>query len=417
MILYNLLIFLYVKLIQLFALNNTKASQWTTGRAYWQSKLAIGLSTRKSKTIWIHCASLGEFEQGRPIIESIKKNYPETFILLTFFSPSGYEVRKNYALADFVCYLPADTPKQAKQFINIVQPELVIFVKYEFWLNMLEVLKQKNIPVLLTSAIFRENQIFFKWYGSLWRNALRGFKHIFVQNQESATLLASIQLKNFSIGGDTRFDRVVEIANQFIAIPQIEKFCNKKSVLVAGSTWIADEILLSKLATAFPKWKMIIAPHEIDENHLSNLEKSFQQSCRFSALINLSEKELESIQILIIDNIGMLSKLYNYANICYVGGGFGSGIHNVLEAAVYGKSVLFGPKFHKFDEAKALIKAGGAFSIQDEISLFSKFSDLKDNSVLMAQTGSIAGNFVHQNAGATALIIDYIKKIDVLPAT
>jgi 3-deoxy-D-manno-octulosonic-acid transferase len=404
-------------LIQLFALNNTKASQWTTGRAYWQSKLAIGLSTRKSKTIWIHCASLGEFEQGRPIIESIKKNYPETFILLTFFSPSGYEVRKNYALADFVCYLPADTPKQAKQFINIVQPELVIFVKYEFWLNMLEVLKQKNIPVLLTSAIFRENQIFFKWYGSLWRNALRGFKHIFVQNQESATLLASIQLKNFSIGGDTRFDRVVEIANQFIAIPQIEKFCNKKSVLVAGSTWIADEILLSKLATAFPKWKMIIAPHEIDENHLSNLEKSFQQSCRFSALINLSEKELESIQILIIDNIGMLSKLYNYANICYVGGGFGSGIHNVLEAAVYGKSVLFGPKFHKFDEAKALIKAGGAFSIQDEISLFSKFSDLKDNSVLMAQTESIAGNFVHQNAGATALIIDYIKKIDVLPAT
>jgi len=287
MILYNLLIFLYVKLIQLFALNNTKASQWTTGRAYWQSKLAIGLSTRKSKTIWIHCASLGEFEQGRPIIESIKKNYPENFILLTFLSPSGYEVRKNYALADFVCYLPADTPKQAKQFINIVQPDLVIFVKYEFWLNMLEVLKQKNIPILLTSAIFRENQIFFKWYGSLWRNALRGFKHIFVQNQESATLLASIQLNNFSIGGDTRFDRVVEIANQFIAIPQIEKFCNKKSVLVAGSTWIADEILLSKLATAFPKWKMIIAPHEIDENHLSNLEKSFQQSYRFSALLNL----------------------------------------------------------------------------------------------------------------------------------
>ena len=194
MILYNLLIFLYIKLIQLFALNNTKASQWTTGRAYWQSKLAIGLSTRKSKTIWIHCASLGEFEQGRPIIESIKKNYPETFILLTFFSPSGYEVRKNYALADFVCYLPAYTPKQAKQFINIVQPDLVIFVKYEFWLNMLEVLKQKNIPVLLTSAIFRENQIFFKWYGGLWRNALQVFKHIFVQNEDSATLLKAVQI-------------------------------------------------------------------------------------------------------------------------------------------------------------------------------------------------------------------------------
>jgi 3-deoxy-D-manno-octulosonic-acid transferase len=404
-------------MIKIFAIKNAKARKWFNGRANWQSKLVEGLNKPKSKTLWIHCASLGEFEQGRPIIESVKQHYPHTFILLTFFSPSGFEIRKNYPLADFVCYLPADTPKQAKQFINIVQPELVIFVKYEFWLNMLEVLKQKNIPVLLTSAIFRENQIFFNWYGGLWRNALHGFKHIFVQNEDSADLLKTIQIKNFSVGGDTRFDRVVEIAHQFKPIPEIEKFCNKSFVLIAGSTWLADEILLSKLATHFPKWKIIIAPHEIDEIHLSNLEKLLQQSCRYSTLINLSEKELDNTQILIIDNIGMLSKLYKYANICYVGGGFGAGIHNVLEAAVYGKPVLFGPKYKKFEEAKALIKSGGAFSIQDETSLKNKCFYLTQNITQLENSGANAGNFVAQNAGATGLIMNYIKKIDVLLTT
>lgn len=417
MFLYNLLIFLYIQLIRIFAIKNTKAQKWCEGRANWQSKLVAGTAKNKSKTLWVHCASLGEFEQGRPIIESVKKNYPETFILLTFFSPSGYEVRKNYPLADFVCYLPADTPSQAKQFITIVKPAIVIFVKYEFWLNMLDVLKQKNIPVLLTSAIFRKNQVFFKWYGSLWRKALQGFKHIFVQNQESADLLKAFQLKNFSIGGDTRFDRVVEIANQFEPIYQVEKFCKTSMVLVAGSTWLEDESLLSKLSAIFPRWKIIVAPHEIHEAHLSTLEKTFQQTCRFSSLSNLSETELEHIQILIIDNIGMLSKLYNYANICYVGGGFGAGIHNILEAAVYGKPVLFGPKFQKFEEAKALIKAGGAFSIHDEASLINKFSDLSENSSLFENTGTNARDFVVQNAGATALIMNYIKQIDVLPTT
>ena len=417
MFLYNLLIFFYVQVIKIFAIKNAKAQKWCKGRVNWQSKLIEGLNKPKSKTLWIHCASLGEFEQGRPIIEAVKKVYPNTFILLTFFSPSGYEIRKNYDLADYVCYLPADTPKQAKQFINIVQPELVIFVKYEFWLNMLKVLKQKNIPVLLTSAIFRENQIFFKWYGGLWRNALYGFKHIFVQNEDSATLLKAVQIKNFIIGGDTRFDRVVEIANQFKPIPEIERFCNKSYVLVAGSTWLADEILLSKLATHFPKWKIIIAPHEIDESHLTNLEKTFPKTCRFSSLVNLSIKELEHTQILIIDNIGMLSKLYKYANICYVGGGFGAGIHNILEAAVYGNPVLFGPKFKKFEEAKALINVGGAFSIQDEKSLINHFSDLTKNATLLENAAANAGAFVAQNAGATNLIMNYIKQIDVLPTT
>ena len=417
MFLYNLLIFLYVQMIKIFAVKNAKARKWFNGRANWQSKLVERLNKPKSKTLWIHCASLGEFEQGRPIIEAVKKVYPNTFILLTFFSPSGYEIRKNYDLADYVCYLPADTPKQAKQFINIVQPELVIFVKYEFWLNMLKVLKQKNIPVLLTSAIFRENQIFFKWYGGLWRNALYGFKHIFVQNEDSAALLKDVQIKNFSIGGDTRFDRVMEIANQFKPIPEIERFCNKSYVLVAGSTWLADEILLSKLATHFPKWKIIIAPHEIDESHLTNLEKTFPKTCRFSSLINLSIKELEHTQILIIDNIGILSKLYKYANICYVGGGFGAGIHNILEAAVYGSPVLFGPKFKKFEEAKALIKVGGALSIQDEKSLINQFTNLTKNATLLENAAANAGAFVAQNAGATNLIMNYIKQIDVLSTT
>jgi len=417
MFLYNLLIFVYVQLIKIFAINNAKAKKWCKGRENWQTKLIAGLSKTKSKTIWIHCASLGEFEQGRPIIEAIKQQYPETFILLTFFSPSGYEIRKNYPLADFVCYLPADTPKQAKEFINIVQPSLVIFVKYEFWLNMLEVLKQKNIPVLLTSAIFRGNQIFFKWYGGLWKNALYGFKHIFVQTEESAALLEKIHIKNLSIGGDTRFDRVVEIAQQCKPIPQIERFNNNSLVLVAGSTWPADELLLEKFSINFPNWKIIVAPHEIDESHLTNLEKILPKTCRFSSLLNLSENELKHTQILIIDNIGMLSQLYNYAHICYIGGGFGAGIHNILEAAVYGKPVLFGPKFEKFEEAKALIKAGGAFSIQDEASLMNKFSDLTKGTALVETCGANSRDFVAQNAGATNLIMNYIKQIGVLPTT
>jgi len=414
MIFYNLLIFLYVQLIRIVALKSKKAQLWVSGRKKWPSQLAHLMNKSQSTTIWVHCASLGEFEQGRPIIESIKKQYPSSFIVLTFFSPSGYEVRKNYPLADVVCYLPADTPKQATQFINIVQPDIVVIIKYEFWLNLLKILRERQIPTLLVAAIFRKNQIFFTWYGKLWRNALQGFTHIFVQNQESADLLASINLKNFSIGGDTRFDRVVEIAQQFKAIAPIHQFCNAEKVLVAGSTWPADETLLAQLALINPTWKFIIAPHEIDAPHLTQLEKTFQNLCRFSNLEQLSTTDLHQKQVLIIDNIGMLSSLYHYATICYIGGGFGKGIHNTLEAAVYGKPVLFGPKYQKFEEAKALIQHGGAFSVSDASSLQSTFSTLAENAILLKVTGSISSAFVYSNAGATKLIMDYIKQIGVL---
>lgn len=415
MILYNVLIFLYTQVIRIAALKSKKASLWIAGRTQWQMHLTTLMAKRQSKTIWIHCASLGEFEQGRPIIESIKKQYPSSFIVLTFFSPSGYEVRKNYPLADVVCYLPADTPTQAKQFIDIVQPDIAIFIKYEFWLNLLKILRQKQIPTLLAAAIFRKNQVFFTWYGKLWRNALHGFTHIFVQNQESADLLASINLKNCSVGGDTRFDRVVEIAQQFKAIAPIEQFCNAEKVLVAGSTWPADETLLAQLALTYPHWKFIIAPHEIDAPHLTQLEKTFQHHCRFSNINTISTKDLKEKQVLLIDNIGMLSSLYQYATICYIGGGFGTGIHNTLEAAVYGKPVLFGPKFQKFEEAKALIQNGGAFSITDASSLQSTFSTLAENTTLLTVSGSIASGFVYSNAGATAFIMDYIRQTGVLP--
>lgn len=415
MIFYNLLIFLYTLMIRIVAIQSKKASQWVSGRTDWQKKLTAQMAKRQSKTIWIHCASLGEFEQGRPIIESIKKQYTSSFIVLTFFSPSGFEVRKNYPLADVVCYLPADTPKQATQFINIVQPDIVIFIKYEFWLNLLKILRQKQIPTLLVAAIFRKNQPFFTWYGKLWRNALQGFTHIFVQNQASADLLATIQLKNYSIGGDTRFDRVVEIAQQFKTIALIDQFCNDEKVLVAGSTWPADETLLAQLALINPTWKFIIAPHEIDTPHLTQLEKTFQHHCRFSNINALSTRDLKQKQILIIDNIGMLSSLYHYATICYIGGGFGKGIHNTLEAAVYGKPVLFGPKYQKFEEAKALIQHGGAFSVTDASSLQSTFSTLAENEIMLTVTGSISSAFVYSNAGATKLIMYYIKQTGVLP--
>jgi 3-deoxy-D-manno-octulosonic-acid transferase len=417
MMFYNLLIFLYTLMIRIVALKSKKASLWVSGRTDWQKKLTAQMAKRQSTTIWVHCASLGEFEQGRPIIESIKKQYPSSFIVLTFFSPSGYEVRKNYPLADVVSYLPADTPKQATQFIDIVQPDIVVMIKYEFWLNLLKILRQKQIPTLLVAAIFRKNQVFFTWYGKLWRNALQGFTHIFVQNQESADLLASINLKNFSIGGDTRFDRVVEIAQQFKAIAPIHEFCNAKKVLVAGSTWPADETLLAQLALINPTWKFIIAPHEIDVPHLTQLEKTFQYHCRFSHINTLSTKDLTQKQILIIDNIGMLSSLYHYATICYIGGGFGKGIHNTLEAAVYGKPVLFGPKYQKFEEAKALIQHGGAYAVTDASSLQSTFSTLDENEILSRVTSSISSAFVYSNAGATKLIMNYIKQTGALSTT
>jgi 3-deoxy-D-manno-octulosonic-acid transferase len=356
----------------------------------------------------VHCASLGEFEQGRPVIEKLRLLYPEHKILLTFFSPSGYEVRKNYEKADWIFYLPFDTKKNAKKFLAIVNPSLILFVKYEFWYNYLTISKQKQIPLLLISGIFRKDQPFFKWYGDLHREMLRCFTHLFVQTEDAALLLQSIQINNISISGDTRFDRVSEIVSQFHPIEKIENFCNGRTTIVAGSTWTEDDEELDHFVNTRPDIRFIIAPHDISKERLQECRNLYKQSILFS---EYDMNENNSSNTLIIDNIGMLSKLYNYATICYIGGAFGSdGVHNVLEAAVYNKPVVFGPVYEKYIEAVELIEAGGAFSITNALELEEQFNDLLQNKIFYTQSSNAAGNYVRSKTGATDKIITYIQE-------
>lgn len=385
------------------------------------------------KVIWVHCASLGEFEQGRPLIEKLRSQYQDFKLLLTFFSPSGYEIRKNYKGADMVFYLPMDGPQNAKRFLKLVNPSLVLFVKYEFWFYYLREVKQNNIPLLLISAIFRENSVFFKWYGGFHRRMLSFFDHLFVQNERSKQLLASINSgDNSSVCGDTRFDRVIEIAEQFTPIPIIEKFVGGSKTIVAGSTWPEDEQILQKSITTIndTSIKLIIAPHEIGEEHISQLQKLFPNSILFSEL-TIDNRQLatdnnqpasgiqqpvSSIQypasgnILIIDNIGMLSRLYKYGHITYIGGGFGKGIHNTLEAAVYGKPVLFGPAYHKFQEAIDLVNSGGAISINNTGECVSAIQTLITEDAAYGKSGEKAKDYVYTNKGATQKIMQYIQE-------
>ena len=334
--LYTAFIHLYTTGIRLLSLWNNKAKSWVQGR---KSFPVLNFERNShTKTVWIHCASLGEFEQGRPVLEHIKKQYLTTKIVLTFFSPSGYEVQKNYAGADAIIYLPADSSANAKKLIAEINPSLVLWVKYEYWFYYLEALRQQNIPVLLVSGIFRRSQPFFKWYGSFWKNMLSSFTHFFVQDKTSENLLNGIGInKNITVTGDTRFDRVIEIAEKFEHLPLIRQFCGDSKVIVAGSTWEDDEAELIHYVRANPGIKFIIAPHEIDAENLKDVQKEFAGAVFYS---DLSAGQAVSSNVLIIDNVGMLSRLYYYADITYIGGGFGDdGVHNVLEAAVYGKPV------------------------------------------------------------------------------
>ncbi len=357
----------------------------------------------------MHCASLGEFEQGRPVIENIKNQYPQVKIVLSFFSPSGYEVQKNYAGADDVFYLPIDSKANAKKMVAAINPSLVLWVKYEYWFYYLEELKQQNIPLILVSGIFRKSQPFFKWYGTAWQNALACFSHFFVQDNNSQNLLAGIGIdKNVSVSGDTRFDRVIEIAKKFEHIPFIKEYCGESKVIVAGSTWEEDEAELIHYVKANPQIKFIIAPHEIAADNLKDVQKEFAGSIFYSEL--LTTQSLNS-NVLIIDNVGMLSRLYQYADITYIGGGFGDdGVHNVLEAAVYGKPVIYGPEFEKFKEAIELIDCGGGFSIPTALELEKVFTELLQNEQLLKTTGEAAKKYVYSNSGATKKIMDYIQE-------
>ncbi len=393
---------------------NPKAKKWLRGRKNIFEALEKAIPAGE-QIIWIHCASLGEFEQGRPVIEKLKAQYPKHRILLTFFSPSGYEVQKIYKGADWVFYLPMDGPRNAKRFLEIVHPSLVIFVKYEFWYYYLKKIKYRNIPLLLISALFRKDMSFFKWYGGLQRKMLSRFDHLFVQNQESKKLVDEIGLSEIcSVSGDTRFDRVIEIAGKFEPIAAIEQFIGNNKAIVAGSTWPEDEEALQKAFSIIndPSLKLIIAPHEINEKHLTDIESLFPGSVRFSRLETRNQKPETC---LIIDNIGLLSRLYHYAHITYIGGGLRTmGVHNVLEAAVYNKPVLFGSFYHKYTEAVGLVKSGGGMPFYNEkrdgAMLKELIEALLSNKEEYNHISKAAGDFVRSNKGATQKIITYIQE-------
>ncbi len=404
---YTIFLKLYSIGISISAWWNPKAKLWLEGR----KRFPVLNFTKEAslQNVWIHCASLGEFEQGRPVIEHIKKIYPAAKIILTFFSPSGYEIQKNYQGADAIFYLPLDNKKNAEKMIETINPSLVLWIKYEYWFYYLKALRQQNIPVLLVSGIFRENQPFFKWYGGIWQKILFSFTHIFVQNETSKNLLARIGFdENVTISGDTRFDRVIEIARKFEHIPLVQQFCAGSKVIVAGSTWEEDEAELIHYVRANPQIKFIIAPHEIDAENLKEVKKEFAGSVFYSELI-LNQPVTSNV--LIIDNVGMLSRLYYYADITYIGGGFGDdGVHNVLEAAVYGKPVVYGPVFEKFIEAIELFNCGGGITINNALELEKVLNALWNDAQLLKTSGGAAGNYVHSNAGATEKITSYIQE-------
>ncbi|MFN7117945.1 MAG: 3-deoxy-D-manno-octulosonic acid transferase [Saprospiraceae bacterium] len=415
-ILYNIGIQAYTSGIKIAAFFNPKAKQWLAGRHRWQQRYRADwqrINPERKPCVWVHCASLGEFEQGRPVIESLRNIYPDVKILLTFFSPSGYEIRKNYAQADYVCYLPADKHANALTFIDLFQPKLSIFVKYEFWYHYLHTLQKRGIPTLLISAVFRHNQLFFKWYGGLFRRLLAGLTHIFTQDQASANLLQQLHLQNFTTAGDTRIDRVVQIARQATAFPIIQTFSNNYKILIIGSSWQPDEAILLPFVNQYlpDDWKVIIAPHDISANHIQQIEQGLQiPYLRYS---KMTQENSGGVKVLIVDNIGMLSSLYQYGRIAYIGGGFGTGIHNTLEPITFGLPVIFGPKFQKFAEAVQLQQQGGAFAIEHLAQLRAQFDFLQDEAQYL-QASYIAKQYVLENQGATAKIVEFIQKQDFL---
>jgi 3-deoxy-D-manno-octulosonic-acid transferase len=409
---YNIFIFFYGLGIRIAALfGNEKAKQWVEGRRNVFSKLSE-LRTHDSRLIWFHCSSLGEFEQGRPVMEKLKMQNSECKIILTFFSPSGYEVRKNYSGADLVCYLPMDSKRNAKHFIELVNPSEVYFVKYEYWHYYFHALKEKNIPLYIISAIFRDDHVFFKWYGNFFTKMLKCVTHFFVQDENSLKRINSIGFNNVTVAGDTRFDRVAEIAAHPKGFPLVEKFCGGQNVIVAGSTWQDDERILSNLKSQISNLKLVIAPHDISENRIKEIENLFSdyKVIRHS---DMSEVDISDKDVLIIDSIGMLSSLYRYAWVCYVGGGFGAGIHNILEAAVYGKPVFFGPRYHKAAEAITLIKKGGAFSVTDAKQMMQEVERFKNDESNSSASCEVSRRFVLENTGATEKILqktsEYLK--------
>lgn len=403
---YNLVIYIYLFGVKLAALFSSKPAKMVKGHREVFDILRDKID-RNARYIWFHAASLGEFEQGRPLIERIRKEHPEYRILQTFFSPSGYEVRKNYQGADIVCYLPFDTPRNVRRFIEMVNPCMVFFIKYEFWQNYLNTLYKKGIPVYSVSSIFRPNQIFFRWYGKDYRKVLKTFSHLFVQNEVSEKLLASIGVTDVTIVGDTRFDRVLDICTVAKDLPLVKAFKGNSKTFVAGSSWGTDEDIFIRYFNEHPEMKLVIAPHVVSDSHLKEIMEKVKRPC-----VRYTEATAENVSkadCLIIDCYGLLSSIYRYGEISYIGGGFGVGIHNVLEAAVYGIPVIFGPNNKKFREAQHLLEKKGGFEIND-YEEFKRLMDrfLTDNSYLQ-QAGNAAGDYVKNNSGALEKIMRAIR--------
>ncbi|MCK6616617.1 MAG: 3-deoxy-D-manno-octulosonic acid transferase [Cyclobacteriaceae bacterium] len=407
--LYNLSILLLRVLYYLAGLFNAKAEAFNNGRRNFFSRFAAALRANSQPLVWIHCASLGEFEQGRPVIEKLKEEFPDYKILLTFFSPSGYEVRKNYPKTDYVFYLPWDTKINAVRFLDISKPKLVLFVKYEFWYHYTKQIRERNIPLLSISSIFRPDQFFFKTAGNFYRSILKNFVHFFVQNDESVRLLKSIGLTNVTRAGDTRFDRVNQLVKQGEEVPVARKFKGTDKLMVIGSCWAEDlEVLIPFINENYFHLKFIIAPHEITESFMSNFEKAVNaKTIRYSK----ATENLNDYHVLMIDNIGMLGKLYRYGEFAFVGGAFGKGLHNILEAACYGIPIFFGNKnYHKFQEAVDLINRGGAFEVADYHDLKTKYEmiNLPQNFLLACEVTRL---YVEENLGATEKITAYCRNL------
>lgn len=410
---YNFILLFASQILKILALFSPKLNLFVKGRKSVFETLADKIKT-SDKTIWFHAASLGEYEQGLPVIEAIKQHYPNHKIVLTFFSPSGYEVRKNNTIADVTVYLPLDTISNVKQFLDLVHPEKVFFIKYEFWPNYLTELKKRSISTYLISGIFRENQAFFKWYGGFYRKALHTFDYFFVQNESSKTLLKSIGFTNVKVSGDTRFDRVVSILERYNTLDFIEQFrdsstsLGKTKMVVIGSSWPKDEeLLVNYINQSSDDVKFIIAPHNIDKNQILNLKAQISKKT-----ILFSEKDnvdLSNYAVFIIDTIGILTKIYSYADIAYVGGGFGNpGVHNILEPATFGIPVVIGPNYSHFSEATALVNLEGCLTIQNQTQLNEAFDLLLQNEDERLEKGHICSTFVQMNKGATQTLISHI---------
>ena len=408
-LIYNFFIYIYAALIRAASVFNPQARQFLVGRKG-QFRKMKAVVCDGDQVVWFHCASVGEFEQGRPVMEAFKKGFPAYKILLTFFSPSGYELLKNFELADYVFYLPMDKATNARRFLKIFQPKMAIFIKYEYWFNYMDEIHKAGIPLFFVSAIFRKQQQFFRFYGSWFRKQLKKVTWFFVQNENSHRLLSQIGIQNHEISGDTRFDRVLKVLDTSFDLPEINRFKGNNELLVAGSTWPPDEDILLDYMNSKPEHlKLLLVPHKIGEHHISEILKKFE---RFSP-VRFSQsdiKKLSETNVLIMDKMGLLSGLYRYADLAYVGGGFGLGIHNLLEAAVYGLPVIFGPNYQQFQEALDLLELGGGFPVKNPKNFLDLITRLRTDPELYKHASEVANRYVRENSGATEKVIKKIKE-------